>query len=358
MTNFWKEDEKMSLLLSPVTIGNLVLPNRVVMSPMCMYEVKKQDGVVTPFHYAHYGARAISKVGLIILEATGVEPDGRISRYDLGLWNDEQEKELKNLVNSLHYLGTKVGIQLSHAGRKAEDATNLIAPSALSYSEKYGTPAEMTKNEIARVQESFVKAVKRSVDAGMDMIELHGAHGYLMDQFLSPLTNQRKDEYGGSLENRYRFMKETINQIRSFYHGPLWVRLSLTDYASLDEQNSIEEWQQIGRWLEEDGVDCLDISTGGLLNRKPDIPIHDGYQVPFSMAMKQAVSIPVTALGLLDNAGLCEYILQTKQADVIMQGRGLIRNVNWLSDAAKALHDDTFEPYNESYQRGQTKAGR
>ncbi|MEO1772106.1 NADH:flavin oxidoreductase/NADH oxidase [Candidatus Enterococcus ferrettii] len=343
----------MSLLLSPVEIGSLSLANRVVMSPMCMYEVVKEDGVATPFHFAHYGARAIGQTGLIIIEATGVEPDGRISSRDLGLWNQEQKVALERLVADLHSFGTKVGIQLNHAGRKAKDAVYPLAPSEIAYSDDYATPNQLTIEEIHRVQASFVAAAKRSVDAGIDMIQLHGAHGYLINQFLSPSTNQRTDKYGGTLENRYRFLQEIVEQVRKNYHGSLWVRLSLTDYAQAGEQNSLEDWQEIGRWLETEGVDCLDISTGGLLNRRPNIPMHDGYQVPFSIAMKQAVSIPVTALGLLDNPGLCEYILQNKQADIIMQGRALIRNVNWLADAAISLHDQDFQVYNDSYKRGQ-----
>ncbi len=329
--------------------------NRVVLAPMCMFEVEKEDGVLTPFHFAHYGARAIAKAGLIIIEATGVEPDGRISNRDLGLWNDEQAVELKKLVDMLHALGSKVGIQLGHAGRKAENAEVLIAPSAIPFSNEYGTPNAMTNEEIERVQASFVAAAERAAVAGVDMIELHGAHGYLINQFLSPLTNERTDAYGGSLENRYLFAKEIIEQIRGSFNGSLWIRLSLTAYADSEKQNSLDEWKTIGKWLEKDGIDCIDVSTGGLLDRKPNIPVRPGYQVPYTSAMKEAVSIPVTAVGLLDNPGLCEHILQTKQADLILQGRALIRNVNWLADAAEELRDTNFEVYNHSYQRGQRR---
>lgn len=343
----------MSKLLSPVEIAGLTLNNRVVMSPMCMYEVKKEDGVLTPFHFAHYGARAISKVGLIIIESTGVEADGRISKHDLGLWNEEQQVELTKLVENLHYLGTKVGIQLNHAGRKAVDAIYPVSASSIAFNETSRQPNELTIAEIKRVQASFVSAAKKAEESGVDMIELHGAHGYLINQFLSPLANHRDDNYGGNLQNRYLFLKEIIKEIREFYKGSLWVRLSLTDYDETGQENTMKDWQTIGSWLEEDGVDLIDVSTGGLLDKTPNFAVHDGYQVPFSTSLKEAVSIPVSAVGLLDNVGLSEYILQNNQADLILQGRALLRNTNWVADAAKKLRDKEFKVYNGSYERGQ-----
>lgn len=345
----------MSLLLAPIEVAGLTLKNRVVLSPMCMYEVKQEDGVLTPFHFAHYGARGIAGVGLIIIEATAVDPDGRISKNDLGLWNEAQKIELTKLVGNLHSFGAKVGVQISHAGRKAEDAIYPLAPSAIAFNEDSAIPNEMTKEEINTIQTAFVQAAKRAQETGIDMIELHGAHGYLINEFLSPLTNKRIDEYGGTLENRYRFLKEIIEQIRMFYKGSLWVRLSVTAYAKESEQNSIEDWQTIGRWLERDSIDCLDVSTGGLIDKRPTIPVYSGYQVPFSVAIKEAVSIPVTAVGLLTSPSLCEYLLQTKQVDLILQGRELLRNTNWLAEAALELHDSEFKVYNGSYERGQKK---
>lgn len=341
----------MSLLLSPVQIAKLALKNRVVMPPMCMYEVHKEDGVATPFHFAHYGARAIGQVGLIIIEATAVAPDGRLTNQDLGLWNEEQAQKLKELVATLHFLGAKVGIQLGHGGRKAKDAVQPIASSAIPFNETYKRPHEMTKEMIKQTQQDFIDATKRAIAAGVDMIEIHGAHGYLLNEFLAPQTNQRQDEYGGTLENRYRFVQEIIQEIRQFYQGSLWIRLSLSDYS--EPQNSLEEWQTLAQWLEADGIDCIDVSTGGLLDRTPNMPIHAGYQVPFAAQIKEAVSIPVTAVGLLDNPGLCEFLLQTNQTDLVAIGRGLIRNTNWLADAAKELKERDFQVYNHSYFRGQ-----
>ena len=345
----------MSLLLSPVEMAGLSLKNRVVMPPMCMYEVKNEDGLPTAFHHAHYGARAIGGVGLIIQEATAVEPDGRLSNRDLGIWSDRQGRALADLVMELKALGSKVGIQLSHGGRKAADALQPIGPSAVGYSKEYQVPKEMTLDDIQRVQSAFVSAARRAQDAGYDMIEIHGAHGYLVNEFLEPLTNLRSDEYGGTLEKRFRFLKEIIEGVKTVFRGPIWVRLSATAYDETGTQNTLQDYQQIAKWLEELGVACLDISTGGLMDVKPNIPIYGGYQAIFSAQIKQAVSIPVTAVGLLHNPELGEYLLQTGQADLIQVGRGLIRNVNWLADAAETLHDHNFQVYNNSYKRGQVR---
>ena len=345
----------MSLLLSPVEMAGLSLKNRVVMPPMCMYEVKNEDGLPTAFHHVHYGARAIGGVGLIIQEATAVEPDGRLSNRDLGIWSDRQGRALADLVMELKAFGSKVGIQLSHGGRKAADALQPIGPSAVGYSKEYQVPKEMTLDDIQRVQSAFVSAARRAQDAGYDMIEIHGAHGYLVNEFLEPLTNLRSDEYGGTLEKRFRFLKEIIEGVKTVFCGPIWVRLSATAYDETGTQNTLQDYQQIAKWLEELGVACLDISTGGLMDVKPNIPIYGGYQATFSAQIKQAVSIPVPAVGLLHNPELGEYLLQTGQADLIQVGRGLIRNVNWLADAAETLHDHNFQVYNNSYKRGQVR---
>ena len=345
----------MSLLLSPVEMAGLSLKNRVVMPPMCMYEVKNEDGLPTAFHHVHYGARAIGGAGLIIQEATAVEPDGRLSNRDLGIWSDRQGRALADLVMELKSFGSKVGIQLSHGGRKAADAIQPIGPSAVGYSKEYQVPKEMTLDDIQRVQSAFVSAARRAQEAGYDMIEIHGAHGYLVNEFLEPLTNLRSDEYGGTLEKRFRFLKEIIEGVKTVFCGPIWVRLSATAYDETGTQNTLQDYQQIAKWLEELGVTCLDISTGGLMDVKPNIPIYGGYQATFSAQIKQAVSIPVTTVGLLHNPELGEYLLQTGQADLIQVGRGLIRNVNWLADAAETLHDHNFQVYNNSYKRGQVR---
>lgn len=342
----------MSKLLSPATIGGLSLKNRVAMSPMCLFEVNDHDGLATPIHFAHYIQRAMGQVGLIIIESTAVDPDGGITNRDLGLWNDQQEQRLAKLVKVLHHLGAKVGIQLNHAGRKGENAKHLVSASAVAFNDQLGTPDPLSVSGIKKIEEEFGVAAQRAQAAGFDMIDLHAAHGYLIDQFLSPLVNQRTDDYGGSLANRYRFLHEIIGQVTKNFAGPIWTRLSVTDYT--DQQNSIVDWQQVGKWLEKDGIQLLDISTGGLLQKKPDFPVHDGYETRFATMMKKAVEIPVSTVGLLDNPGLAEYILQNNQADLIMEGRALLRNPNWVVKAAKALHEHDLRKYtfNDSYFRG------
>lgn len=343
----------MSMLLSPAHIANLDLKNRVVMSPMCLFGVERQDGVVSALHRTHYGARAIGQVGLICVEATAVQPNGRITDNDLGLWNDQQAQAFAQMMDELHELGSKVGVQLAHAGRKAEDALDLVAPSPIAFNDTSRTPHELSIEEIGQVRQAFVEAAKRAQAAGVDMIEIHAAHGYLLDEFLSPKVNQRTDEYGGSLENRYRLLHEVALGMREVFDGSLWTRLSLTDYQPSGQQNTIEEWQKVGTWLERDGVDCLDISTGGLFDVTPNIPVHPGYQTPYAAAMKQAVNIPVATVGLMTEPGLCEYVLQNEQADLIMEGRVLLRDANWLAKAAVELHDHDFKAFSESYWRGE-----
>lgn len=340
----------MSELLKPAKVAGLDLKNRVVMSPMCMYEVAKEDGIVTDFHFAHYGARALGGVSLIITESTAVLPDGRITKNDLGLWNDQQAEKLSQLVSYLHGLGAKVGVQLNHAGRKAEDAKFKWAPSAIAYNDIYEQPKEMTLAEIAEVKEAFVAAAKRAQAAGVDVIEIHGAHGYLLNQFLSPKTNQRNDEYGGTLAKRYRLVDEIVRAVRAEFTGSLWLRISATDYAP-GAENTMADWKQVAGWLQAAGLDCLDVSTGGLLDVKPNIPLYDGYQVQFASALKAASDLSVAAVGLLDNPGLCEYLVQTKQVDLILQARALLRNPNWVMKAATALHDHDYRAYNASYER-------
>lgn len=344
----------MSKLLEPAHLAKLSLKNRVVMSPMCLYAVTQEDGELTPVHCAHYLTRAMGQVGLIILEATAVTPDGRITKNDLGLWNDAQAAKLRDLVTDLHQLGAKVGVQLNHAGRKAVDAVTPVAPGDQRYSSDYRQPHTLTIPEIHDIVADFRAAAKRATAAGVDVIDIHGAHGYLIDQFLSPVVNQRHDPYGGSLRDRYRLLHEIVTAIRDEFSGSLWTRLSLTDYQPSTQQNSLSEWQRVAQWLEADGVDLLDVSTGGLFPLKPNFPVHDGYQTKFATKLKHAVDIPVSTVGRLDNPGLCEYILQNHQADLILEGRALLRNPNWVATADLALHDHnlTRDTFNGSYSRG------
>lgn len=342
----------MNLLLSEATVGGLELKNRVGMSPMCMYEVEAKDGVLTPFHFAHYGARAIGQTGLIIVEASAVEPDGRITDRDLGIWNDEQRDQFTELVNQLHSFGSKVGIQLAHAGRKAEDAEEPISSSAIAYSDRYKQPKAMSEEAIQTLIDQFKASAKRAQKSGFDMVEIHGAHGYLINQFLEPATNERTDQYGGSLENRFRLLSEIVTAVKDVFDGAVWVRLSASAYLPEGEQNSIEDWQTVALWLEQLGIDALDISTGGVVHTKPSIEIREGYQVPFASAIKEATSLDVATVGLMQSPILSEHVLKLNEADLILEGRALLRNPNWVSEASLTLEDDNFKHYNSSYVRG------
>lgn len=342
----------MNLLLSPATIGGLELKNRVGMAPMCMYEVKSKDGILTPFHFAHYGARAIGGVGLIILEATAVEPNGRISEQDLGIWNDDQKEKLTELVEHLHSFGSKAGIQLAHAGRKAQSVEEPLSASDIAFSDRYNTPKAMTSEDIQTLIKQFKSAALRAEEAGFDMVEVHGAHGYLINQFLEPAVNNRTDEYGGSLENRFKLLREIVLAVKEVFNGAIWVRLSASAYLPDGEQNSLKDWQNVALWLEQLGIDALDISTGGVVQTKPSIDIREGYQVPFAQAMKEATSLDVAAVGLMQSPTLSEHVLKLNEADFILQGRALLRNPNWVAEAARTLEEEEFEYYNSSYKRG------
>src|SRR3954452_19732281 len=217
-------------LFSPFTIKDVTLKNRIVMAPMCMYSSHNEDGQIQNWHRTHYTSRAVGQVGLIIVEATAITPQGRISPRDLGIWSDDHIKGFTELVSLMKEQGAKTGIQLAHAGRKAVLEGEIIAPSALAFNEKMKTPKEMTKEDIAETVEAFKKGAERAAKAGFDVIELHGAHGYLINEFLSPLSNKRTDEYGGSAENRYRFLRKIIAAIKTIWDGVLFVRVSAHEY--------------------------------------------------------------------------------------------------------------------------------
>lgn len=335
-------------LFEPYTLKNVTLKNRIVMSPMCMYSVEKEDGKVTDWHYTHYISRAVGQVGLIILEATAVTPQGRISPQDLGIWDDEHVEGLRKLVNGMKAYGAKTGIQLAHAGRKANVKEEIVAPSSIAYSDQFKTPKELTISEIQEVKVAFQNGAKRAKEAGFDIIELHAAHGYLINQFLSPLTNHRTDEYGGTLENRYRFLKEIIELVKEVWNGPILVRVSASDYHS--EGLFVEDYVTIAGWLKEQGVDLVDVSSGAVVSGVR-INIHPGYQVPFSDKIRNEASISTGAVGLITNALHAEEILQNNRADLIFIGRELLRNPYWPYQAAKELgyHLEAPTPYKRGW---------
>ena len=328
----------MSILFSPIIINNLALKNRIVMSPMCIL-MSDNQGFVKEFHHIHYGARAIGQVGLIIIEATSISPEGRITNADLGIWNDLHLEGLKELCDTIKKHGAKAGIQIAHAGRKSRIPNTTISCSNVVVDGRYSAPREMTLKDIATVQDQFISSVKRAIEAGFDVIELHAAHGYLINQFLSPITNHRKDNYGNSPENRARFLKEILARIREFYTGVLFVRISASDYKK--EGLNVNDYIKLFKDI--DNVDFLDVSTGGIIDGL-EIKAKAGYQVPFANKLKKHLTIPVGAVGKINKAKQAEKILQQNKADLIFIGRALNRNPNWAIQAAYDLKEEIDLP--------------
>lgn len=308
-------------------IKDMELENRIVMPPMCMYS-SDNEGEIKDFHRIHYNARALGGTGLIIQEATAVEPRGRISDRDLGIWDDYHIDGQKRLVESLKKYGSKVGIQLAHAGRKCgirdED---VIAPSAIAFSGDYVSPRAMGKEDIKQVVNAFKLGAKRALEAGYDLIEIHGAHGYLIHEFLSPLSNKRDDEYGGTLENRVRFLKEIAGEVKSVWpeEKPLILRVSASDYA--DGGIDINEMIKIIELVKSD-FDMIHVSSGGLV--LTDMKVYPGYQVSFAEKIRQLCNIPTIAVGLIKEIDHVEDILNNNRADLVALGRELLRNPQWV----------------------------
>ncbi|MDQ0244339.1 NADPH2 dehydrogenase [Bacillus fengqiuensis] len=335
-----------ALLFSPYSVKNVTLKNRVVMSPMCMYSCQSADGRVENWHLTHYTSRAVGQVGLIIVEATAVTPQGRISANDLGIWSDEHIPGLSQLVSMIKEHGSATAIQLAHAGRKATVAGEIVAPSAIAFDEKMKQPKEMTNEDIKQTVAAFQEAAKRAKEAGFDIIELHGAHGYLLNEFLSPLSNKRTDEYGGSIENRYRLLKEVIESVKEVWDGPLFVRISAHDYH--EEGLTAEDYITFGKWMKRDGVDLIDVSSGAVVPAR--IPTYPGYQVKFSETVKYGADIATGTVGLITSGLHAEEILQNGRADLIFIGRELLRNPYWPRTAAHELGVEIEAPV--QYKRG------
>lgn len=333
-------------LFSPYTIKDITFKNRIVMSPMCMYSCPDEDGQVNDWHLTHYTSRAVGQVGLVIVEATAVTEQGRISVNDLGIWNDKHIEGLKKLVDLNHTNGSKIGIQLGHAGRKATVNGPIIAPSAIAFNDKYKVPEEMTTVQIHETIEAFKQAARRSREAGFDVIEIHGAHGYLINQFLSPITNKRTDDYGGSFENRYRLLSEVIEAIKEEWNGPLFVRISANDY--LDGGNTPESYVSYAKMMKSQGVDLIDCSSGAVA--PAHIDTYPGYQVTYADLIKNNANIATGAVGLITSGIQAEEILKNNRADMILLARELLRDPYWPRTAAKELGIDIDSPL--QYQRG------
>ena len=337
------------LLFSPLTQRSLILRNRIVVSPMCQYSVT--DGVPDDWHLVHLGSRAVGGAAVVIAEATAVEPRGRISPADTGIWNDAQRDAWTPIARFIAAQGAIPGIQLAHAGRKGSTAApwdggkavapgagdwTPVAPSAVAYADDYPQPEALDAAGIRGIVDAFVAAARRAYDAGFRLIELHAAHGYLLHQFLSPLSNRRDDGYGGSLENRMRLTLEVTAALRATWPAelPLWVRLSATDWAEggWDVAQSIA----LARELKRIGADLIDVSSGGLTAAQK-ISIGPGYQVPFAETIRRETGIATGALGMITEPAQAETILASGQADVVIMARELLRDPYFPRRAAKAL---------------------
>lgn len=337
----------MSHLFSPFTLRALTLRNRIAMPPMCMYTAGA-DGIATDWHLAHYAARAIGGVGLILTEATAVEARGRISPNDLGLWNDAQIAPFARLVKLCQAQGAAMGVQLAHAGRKTWSATKgkgdtlPIAPSAVPFDADWVTPHALSHAELDDVVAAFRSAARRAVTVGFDTIEIHGAHGYLLHEFLSPLSNQRTDEYGGSLENRARMLLRVVDAVRETLPAsqPLLVRLSCTDW--IEGGLVVDDLVQVTRWLAAHGVDLVDCSSGGIAPVVP--PTGPGYHVPFAEKIRREAGIATLAVGLITAPEMAEEIVRNGRADLVAIGRDILRHPHWALDAARALGADWAWP--------------
>lgn len=340
----------MSLLFKKGEIGTLELKNRIVMPPMCMYK-SDDSGELKTFHKTHYLARAIGGVGFIIVEATAVEPKGRISDADLGLWEDSQIIQHKELNEDIHFFGAKTAIQIAHAGRKSTvKDTTPIAPSAIAFSseEPFKTPISASLEDIKNIKELFVKTAIRAKSADYDAIELHAAHGYLLCEFLSPLSNTREDIYGGSLENRCRLVLEIAKEIKQKVDLPLIVRISADEW--MKDGWNINDSIYLSKELEKLGIDAIHVSSGGNLAKTDKTPkIEPLYQSNWAKEIKKEISIPVIAVGLVTTAIEGEKLLEEKYCDFVAYGRELLRSPNFAFYAASEFKEK--DKINLSYQR-------
>ena len=353
----------MSTLFSPFQLRELVFKNRIFVSPMCQYSCT--DGLANDWHLVHLGSRAVGGAALVMVEASAVTPAGRISPQDMGIWSDAHTAALAPIADFIKTNGAVPAIQLAHAGRKAstpapwlgsaalspeQGGWPVLAPSALAFSDASPHPAALDRAQIEQLVADFVAAAQRSLEAGFEVIELHFAHGYLLHEFLSPLSNSRTDDYGGSLENRARFPLEVARAVRAAWPQtlPVFVRLSTTDWAEggWDLAQSI----QLSHWLKAIGIDLIDCSSGGLVPHAR-IPVAPGFQTPNATAIRSAVEMPVGAVGLITSPAQAEQIVATGLADVVLLARELLRDPYWPLHAAQVLGDTVDWP--QQYERAQ-----
>ena len=351
----------MARLFAPLTLRGITLPNRIAVSPMCQYQAV--DGLAQDWHLVHYGGLAQGGAGLVVTEATAVAPEGRISPDDLGLWSDTQAEALARITRFIASQGAVPAIQLAHAGRKASNPAPWkgsgslppaaggwvpVAPSALPFDAGWTTPLPLDAAGLQGVVRAFVEAARRALAAGFQVAEIHAAHGYLLHQFLSPLTNRREDAYGGSFGNRTRLLREVAAAVREAWPErlPLLVRLSATDWT--EGGWDLDQTLAVARDLKGLGVDLVDCSSGGLVPRA-EIPLGPGYQVPFAARVRAEAGIPTGAVGLITAPEQAEDILAQDSADLVLLGRELLRNPRWPLAAAQALKAEI--PWPASYAR-------
>jgi len=333
-----------ALLFSPLSIRELHLRNRVVLPPMCQYAAA-QDGHVTPYHMVHYGARALGGLGLVLLEATAITPDGRISDRDLGIWSEQHVPGLRQLADTIAYNGAVPGIQIAHAGRKAwRGVKRMVAPSAIAFSADHATPEALTPSDITDVADAFTQAALRAWQAGFKVVEFHAAHGYLLHEFLSPVANLRDDEYGGSPANRLRLLREVVTRCRQALpeQAVLTVRLSGAEFSGSPHEYSPADIAEIAVGLCAAGIDAVHISGGGILPVRPIV--WPGYQLRYARVVKDAVTVPVIGVGVLGKVELAEFALREGYCDLVAIGRPLLIDPHWPIHAARALGAETPVP--------------
>src|SRR3954471_4601421 len=347
----------MSSLFEPLTIRDVTFANRVFVSPMCQYS--SEDGYANEWHLVHLGSRAVGGAGLVFTEATAVLPEGRISPQDLGIWDDSHLRMLGQIVKFIHEQGSIAGTQLAHAGRKASTRRpweptgtvppaeggweNVVAPSAVAFAENYPAPHSLTIDGIKQVVEAFAAAARRACDAGFRVIEIHAAHGYLIHEFLSPLSNQRDDDYGGSFENRTRVLREIVHAVRGAWPrgAPVFVRISATDWV--EGGWDLEQSIALARELKQLEVDLIDCSSGGSVPQAK-IPVGAGYQTPFAQRIRDEAEILTGAVGMITSPAQAEHIINTGQADAILIAREFLREPYWPLRAAQELRQSVSWP--------------
>ncbi|QEE16558.1 NADPH dehydrogenase [Promethearchaeum syntrophicum] len=316
------------MLFTEYKIKDLFLKNRIVMPPMCMYS-SDRTGIVQPFHLVHYGTRAQGGAGLIIIEATAVEARGRISGNDLGIWNDDQIPGLKSIVDIVHGFGAKIAIQLAHAGRKATVAQGISSWNS-QFSDEYPIPIKMEESHIRQVVLAFSEAARRAQLIGFDAVEIHGAHGYLINQFISPLVNHREDSYGCKNGIGIKFLQEIIKSVKNNFKGPIGLRISAEEYSNngLHPHNFIPMLAEILK-DHSTSIDFINVSSGGVIEEGFPSKVLPGYQIDFAHEIKKGINIPILAGGMLSDPDMINKILNGKKADLIWLGRELLRNPYW-----------------------------